>query len=115
MAPHTIQALSQLAFASLPSAASSHSLDPVQLLAESQRLQGVVAKADRTIALAGVAGTKWLLKRLDADAYPAGAEFPRRPLSRTSDTDGERLLAHPHVAALLAEETKFRKASKAGI
>lgn len=115
VAPHTIQALSQLAFASLPSAASTHSLDPVQLLSESQRLQGVVAKADRTIAFAGVAGTKWLLQRLEPDAYPVGAEYPRRPLSRTVESDGEKLLSHPNVVALLAEEAKFKKASKASV
>lgn len=113
IAPHTIQALSQLAFASLPSAASSHSLDPIQLLRESQRLQGVVAKADRTIALTGVAGTKWLLQRIEPDAYPAGTECPRRPLSRTVDANGDRLLSHPNVIALLAEEVKFKKAAKA--
>lgn len=112
VAPNTIQALSQLAFASLPSAASTHSVDPVKLLSESQRLQGVVAKADRTIALAGVAGTKWLLQRLEADAYPTGSECPRRPLSRTIDADGEKLFAHPNVVALFAEEAKFKKAAK---
>jgi hypothetical protein len=80
-------------------------------LAESQRLQGIVAKADRTIALAGTAGTKWLLQRVEPDAYPAGAEYLRRPLIRTTDSEGEKLFVHPNIIALMTED-KYKKATK---
>lgn len=114
VAPHTLAALFQLSLASLPSSTFATS-DPTALpriLTESQRLQGVVAKADRTIALAGVAGTKWLLQRVDPEAYPAGSELPRRPLRGTAGKAGEALYAHKDVVALFAEENKLKKAAK---
>ena len=111
IAPYAIKSLMDSAFASVPLSTSTLAKhgSPTQLLRESQRLQGVIAKADRTVALTSVAGTKWLLRRLDPETYPEGAEEPRRPLSRTADEVGERLLAHADVKALLLEELKLKQ------
>lgn len=68
-------------------------------LAEAQHLQGIVARADRTVALAGIAGTKYLLHKL----YGYGG-FPRRPLRAFEREEGEKLYSHPHVVALIGAE-----------
>lgn len=114
LAPNAIKSLYEIALASTPLSTSplAKLSDSSQLLKESQRLQGVIAKADRTVALASVAGTKWLLQRLDPESYPVGSEEPRRPLPRTKDEAGETLFAHKNVKALLAEEHKVVKSLK---
>lgn len=71
--------------------------------------------ADHTIASAGVSGTKWLLQHIEPDAYPAGAEYPRRPLTRTTDTEGEKLSSHANVIALMTEEAKYKKVAKVAV
>jgi hypothetical protein len=72
------------------------------VLAEAQILQGIVARADRTIAVAGIAGTKYLLQRV----YGYGG-VPRRPLRGFPKDAGERLWEHPHVVDLLSVEKKL--------
>lgn len=72
-----------------------------ELLAEAQDLQGIVAHADRTTAVTGVAGTKFLLEKLHGYG---GA--PRKPLQRLSQKEEEALWAHPDVQALVELEAK---------
>lgn len=124
VAPHALAALATLSFSNLPPGSlyspsvpsALSTLSPQQLLREANRLQGIVAKGDRTIALAGIPGTKYLLQRADGlEAYPEGSESPRRPLRKTEQADGEKLWNHENVKALLAEEARFKKASKIAI
>ncbi|KZW02604.1 aldolase [Exidia glandulosa HHB12029] len=70
-----------------------------QYLAEAQELQGVIADADRTIALAGIPGTKYLLEKLH---HYGGA--PRKPVLRLSQKQEEALWAHPHTEAIVKLE-----------
>ncbi|THG92950.1 hypothetical protein EW145_g8524, partial [Phellinidium pouzarii] len=69
VAPYTLARLYDLSVAALS--------DP-STLPEAQRLQGIVARADWTIAKAGIAGTKYLLQLV----YGYGGA-PRRPLLPT--------------------------------
>ena len=69
------------------------------LLPEAQRLQGIIANADFTIAKAGIAGTKFLLDKL----YGYGG-LPRKPLPPIDADAAEALWAHPHTVALVALE-----------
>lgn len=78
---------------------SIKSLTDPSVLPEAQQLQGIVAQADRTIAVTGIAGTKYLLQH--TRGY-GGA--PRRPLLPIPEHAGEKLLKHPHVIALLQAE-----------
>jgi len=73
--------------------------DP-SVLSQAQQLQGITARADRTIAVANIAGTKWLLQK--SKSYGG---VTRLPLPPYPDVDGEKLWAHPHVVALMAVET----------
>jgi len=104
LAPHTVKTLSDLSFASHPS--SPQYLSREVILTESQRLQGIVANADRTVAMTGVSGTKWLLRRQNPSLYPLGSECPRRPLLRFDDEAGERLWKHRDIVALMVREAK---------
>jgi len=116
LAPHAIKTLSDLSFASHPSSPlppNAKDLSREVILAESQRLQGIIANADRTVALTGVAGTKWLLQRQNPSVYPPGSECPRRPLLRFDDEAGERLWKHLDVVALLVQEAKAARAAPA--
>lgn len=61
-----------------------------------------MARADRTIALTGIAGTKDLLMRL----YGYGG-VPRRPLGPVKGGEGERLWGHEHVVELVKEEKRI--------
>ena len=72
--------------------------DPSQL-AEAQRLQGIIARADFTIAKAGISGTKALLERL----YGYGG-VPRRPLPPIAPEAAEALWEHSHTRDLVALE-----------
>jgi 4-hydroxy-2-oxoglutarate aldolase len=78
------------------------------VLAEAQALQGIVARADRTIAVTGIAGTKYLLRRL----YGYGG-VPRRPLRGLAEGDetGERLWGHEHVVELVRVERELSGAN----
>ncbi|KAF8308095.1 aldolase [Clavulina sp. PMI_390] len=123
LAPNAIVALSHLTLATLPPSAlfhaplpssfsvlSSLSESPAALLVEAQRLQGIIARADRTVALlAGIGGTKWLLQYWHGrEAYPEGSECPRLPLLRMDDTIGKKIAGHPDVLAMLVEEKKWK-------
>lgn len=75
--------------------------DP-SLLPEAQRVQGIVARGDFTIAKASIAGTKFLLEKL----YGYGGA-PRRPLLPTEPEVAEALWAHPHVQDLVKLEREL--------
>ncbi|GJE90732.1 dihydrodipicolinate synthase family protein [Phanerochaete sordida] len=93
VAPHSIKKLYDLSVQSLT--------DPSALL-EAQRLQGIVARGDITLAGSGVSGTKSLLQRL----YGYGGN-PRRPLPPISREDAEALWNHPHIRELVALEKQI--------
>lgn len=97
VAPRTLVKLFQLIEASMA--------DPT-LLDEARRLQGIVARADATIAKASVAGTKYLLEKL----YGYGGN-PRRPLSPIEPAAGEALWEHPDTRALVDVEVSLAKAA----
>lgn len=75
------------------------------ILSTAQHIQDIVARADRTIALAGIPGTKYLLSRL----YPGYPVAPRRPLRPLEAAAGERLWSEPTVQALLDIETQLAR------
>ncbi|KAF7323048.1 Dihydrodipicolinate synthetase [Mycena chlorophos] len=93
LSPHAIRKLFDL------SEAAKYDLT---VLPEAQRLQGIIARADYTIAKTGIAGTKFLLERL----YGYGGA-PRRPLLPTPPDAGEALWQHPHTQALVAIEREL--------
>lgn len=72
------------------------------MLPEAQRVQGIVARADATIAKTGIAGTKFLLEKL----YGYGG-VPRRPLGPCPPERAEALWAHPDVRELVALEREL--------
>ena len=71
-------------------------------LPEAQRLQGIVARADFTIAKTGIAGTKALLGKL----YGYGGH-PRRPLPPIEAEVVDALWRHPHTTELIAMEREL--------
>ncbi|KAI9455014.1 dihydrodipicolinate synthetase [Lactarius psammicola] len=75
--------------------------DP-SILPEAQRLQGILARADFTIAKASISGTKILTERL----FGYGGS-PRKPLPPIDPEDAERLWEHPHVQELIKTEKVF--------
>ncbi|KAF8609959.1 dihydrodipicolinate synthetase [Ceratobasidium sp. AG-I] len=96
-APYTLVRLTRLSFEAL----SNPSVIP-----EAQHLQDIVARADRTIAVTGIAGTKDLLER----AYGYGGA-PRAPLTRANKDAGLKLWNHPHVVAIREKETELAAAA----
>ncbi|KAI8969585.1 dihydrodipicolinate synthetase [Trametes punicea] len=93
VAPHTIQRLYELSEATLQ--------DP-SLLPEAQRLQGIVARADFTIAKASIAGTKALLEKL----YGYGGH-PRKPLPPIEPEAVAALWEHPHTQDIVRLEREL--------
>ncbi|KAG5220873.1 dihydrodipicolinate synthetase [Salix suchowensis] len=93
VAPHTLNKLFQLSEAALK--------DP-SLLPEAQRLQGIVARADYTIAKASIAGTKVLLEKL----YGYGG-VPRRPLLPLESEAASALWEHPDTQAIVKVEREL--------
>jgi len=73
------------------------------ILAEAQRLQGIVAQADYTIASTSIAGTKALLEKL----YGYGG-VPRKPLPPITSEEVKALWEHPHTQALVRLEAEIR-------
>ena len=71
-------------------------------MAEAQRLQGIIARGDYTIAKASIAGTKYLLEKL----YGYGGA-PRRPLPPMEKGAGEALWEHPHTQDLVRIEREL--------
>ncbi|OCB85943.1 dihydrodipicolinate synthetase [Sanghuangporus baumii] len=90
IAPYTLVRLFELSAAAVS--------DP-SVLPEAQRLQGITARADATIAKAGISGTKYILQKL----YGYGGA-PRRPLLPLEAATGEALYSHPDTVAIVALE-----------
>lgn len=78
---------------------SEGSIKDSSLLEEAQRLQGIIARADFTIAKASISGTKALLEKM----YGYGGA-PRKPLPPISPKDVAALWDHPHTQELVALE-----------
>ncbi|OBZ66559.1 L-threo-3-deoxy-hexylosonate aldolase [Grifola frondosa] len=93
VAPHTIAKLFELSQATLTDRA---------LLPEAQHLQGVVARADFTIAKTGIAGTKALIEKL----YGYGG-LPRKPLPPIEPDALAALWEHPHTQDLVRVEREL--------
>ncbi|KAH9946123.1 dihydrodipicolinate synthetase [Epithele typhae] len=74
----------------------------LSLLPEAQRLQGIVARADFTIAKTGIAGTKYLLEKL----YGYGGNC-RRPLPPIEPAAATAIWEHPHTQELVKLEREF--------
>lgn len=72
------------------------------MLPEAQRLQGIVARGDFTIAKASISGTKFLLEKI----YGYGG-LPRKPLPPIEPAVAEALWAHPHVQDLVKLEREL--------
>lgn len=116
VAPAAIAHLFELTQQAVPPTSTFASSSPspdfteanVEALAAAQKLQGTIARADFTIAKAGIAGTKYLLQKL----YGCGGA-PRRPLPPTTPEDGERLWEHPDTVALVAVERQVTGKAKA--
>ncbi|KAI0636986.1 dihydrodipicolinate synthetase [Trametes polyzona] len=81
---------------------SEKSKKDVTLLPEAQRLQGIIARADFTIAKASISGTKFLLEKL----YGYGGN-PRRPLPPIGADAANALWAHPHTVELVRVEREL--------
>ncbi|KAJ3550998.1 hypothetical protein NMY22_g78 [Coprinellus aureogranulatus] len=77
------------------------------ILPEAQRLQGLVARADYTIAKAGISGTKYLLQKL----YGYGGNC-RKPLPVIDPEVGNTLWEHPHTQAVVAIERELAGKAK---
>ena len=90
---HTIEKLFQLSQAAVQ--------DP-SLLPEAQRLQGIVARADFTVAKTGIAGTKALLEKL----YGYGG-LTRRPLPPIEPEAAAALWEHPHTQDIVRVEREL--------
>ncbi|KXN86901.1 putative 4-hydroxy-2-oxoglutarate aldolase, mitochondrial [Leucoagaricus sp. SymC.cos] len=93
VAPHAIVKLFQL---------SQEARRDLSVLPEAQRMQGIVARADYTIAKASIAGTKSLLEHL----YGYGG-VPRRPLPPISDAAAQTLWEHRHTQDLVRLEREL--------
>jgi len=72
------------------------------LLPEARRIQGIVARADFTIAKASISGTKYLLEKL----YGYGG-LPRKPLLPIDAGAARSLWEHPHTQAALTLEREL--------
>ncbi|KAJ7632702.1 hypothetical protein FB45DRAFT_512413 [Roridomyces roridus] len=74
----------------------------LSILPEAQRLQGIVARADFTIAKSSIAGTKFLLDKM----YGYGG-LTRRPLGPIAPAAAQALWEHPHTQAVVALERQL--------
>ncbi|KAF5380924.1 hypothetical protein D9615_004018 [Tricholomella constricta] len=86
VAPHAIAKVYQL---------SEASRKDLSFLPEAQRLQGIVARGDYTIAKTSISGTKYLLEKM----YGYGG-VPRKPLPPIDAAAAEAIWAHPHTQEL---------------
>lgn len=89
---------------------SFEALTNPSVIPEAQHLQDIVARADRTIAVTGIPGTKDLLER----SFGYGGA-PRLPLPRASKEAGAKLWDHPHVVALREKEAELAGAAAKGV
>lgn len=99
VAPYALVRLTELSFAALSNPS---------LLPEAQRLQDIIAEGDRTIALGGISGTKFLLEKIHGYG---GA--PRRPMQRLTKERENALWAHKNVQALLKLEKELEAEASA--
>ncbi|KAG5653823.1 hypothetical protein H0H81_010096 [Sphagnurus paluster] len=90
VAPHAIVKVHEL---------SEAARKDLSLLPEAQRLQGVVARGDYTIAKTSISGTKFLLEKM----YGYGG-LPRKPLPPIDSTAADAIWAHPHTQELVKLE-----------
>jgi len=74
----------------------------LSVLPEAQRLQGIIGRADYTIAKYSIAGTKYLVEK----AYGYGG-VPRKPLLPLSEEVKNELWTHPHVQEVLQLEREI--------
>jgi len=81
--------------------AESSRKDP-SILPEAQRVQGIVARADFTIAKTSIAGTKYLLQRV----YGYGG-LTRKPLPDIGPDAARALWNHPHTSDIVKLETEL--------
>ena len=81
---------------------SQATLKDASLLPEAQRLQGIVARGDFTIAKTGIPGTKFLMEKI----YGYGGRC-RKPLPVTDADTAAALWAHPHVQELVQLEREL--------
>jgi 4-hydroxy-2-oxoglutarate aldolase len=81
--------------------AESSKQDP-SILPEAQRVQGIVARADFTIAKTSLAGIKYLLQRL----YGYGG-LTRKPLPEIGPDAAQALWNHPHTSDIVKLETEL--------
>ncbi|KAJ7940553.1 dihydrodipicolinate synthetase [Mycena leptocephala] len=79
----------------------------LNLLPEAQRLQGIIARADYTIAKTSIVGTKFLLEKL----YGYGGTT-RKPLPPISPAAAQALWEHPHTQALVVLERQLSGKTK---
>ncbi|KAF8921200.1 hypothetical protein CPB85DRAFT_1269803 [Mucidula mucida] len=99
LAPHAIAKLFALAEAARK--------DP-SILPEALRLQGIIARADFTIAKTSIAGTKFLLEKV----YGYGG-LPRKPLVGLEPSAAQALWEHPHTQDVIALEREISGKTKA--
>jgi len=81
---------------------SEESKQDLKVLPEAQRLQGIVARADYTIAKCSISGTKFLLEKL----YGYGG-LTRKPLPPIDPAVGQALWEHPHTQELVRLEREL--------
>ncbi|THH17531.1 hypothetical protein EW146_g3299 [Bondarzewia mesenterica] len=93
VAPHAIARLFELSVAAVK--------EP-SLLPEAQHLQGIVARADFTIAKASISGTKFLLEKL----HGYGG-VPRKPLPPIDSAAAEALWEHPDTQGIVKLEREL--------
>lgn len=93
IAPHAIVKLFEL------SVAASKDLS---VLPEAQHLQGIIARADYTIAKGSIVGTKMILEKL----YGYGG-LPRKPLPPMDSATAQSLWEHPHTQDLVRLEREL--------
>lgn len=89
--------------------AESARQDP-SILPEVQRIQGIVARADFTIAKTSIAGAKYLLQRV----YGYGG-LTRKPLPEIGPDAARALWNHPHTSDILKLETELTHRLKGGV
>ncbi|KAJ7235438.1 dihydrodipicolinate synthetase [Mycena haematopus] len=79
----------------------------LSVLPEAQRLQGIIARADYTIAKTSIAGTKFLLEKL----YGYGGTT-RKPLPPITPAAAQALWEHPHTQAVVVLERQLSGKTK---
>jgi len=106
VAPYACVRLFELSM-KLKAKASSSSSDKdsdINLLRETLNLQGIIAQADRVLAVGSINGTKYVVKKIHGYG---GA--PRLPLPPITEKKGDELWNNEWVKALLEEEAKAMK------